>query len=47
LAKRTLDYDGKNKLLQSRGEVENIPPGCLPGEGAFEVAFEVEFKFTI
>jgi len=26
----------KNTLWQSRGEVENIPPDCLPGEGDFQ-----------
>jgi hypothetical protein len=30
-----LDRRAIYTLWQSRGEVENIPPDCLPGEGAF------------
>ena len=32
-----LDRRNMNTLWQSRGEVEHIPPDCLPGEGALLV----------
>lgn len=32
-----LDRRNINTLWQSRGEVEHIPPDCLPGEGALPV----------